>query len=278
MNNKKEIIQNDLQELEKYNLKYQEITSIITVQKSALNENSQKLTTEIDKHGEDVHREINTNIRNMKSNVGEMDTEHLATLNQQEDEIKHTVSEITQTIAELKTLRDSNDFGSVSSSSIKTEEHGYTMESPGAESSPPDRLLIDVPQLITQIKTTFGESHPLYKVSCLSDEEMWTCGSGNIMSLYNLSGKTVKLVLTKSGYSPYDIAVTKGGDLVYTDRHVRTVNIVKNTQRKKPQITTVIELRGWGPLSVCSTSSGDLLVVMNSDDHRQTKVTMEPMQ
>ncbi|XP_065938879.1 tripartite motif-containing protein 3-like [Magallana gigas] len=306
MDNKKEIIQKNLRELEKsIYLKYQEIASIITDQKSALNENSQKLTTEIDKHGEDLHREIKTIIRNMKSNMEEMDTKHLATLNQQEDEIKHTISEITQTIAELKTLLDSNDvsrvsayksrndefrrlppkltvslpsftpqkinkeqlyqqFGSQSTSSIKTEEHGYTIESPGAESSPPDRPLIDVPRIITQIYT---EYEGLRSVSCLSDEEMWTRGQDNIMRLYNLSGKLVKSVQTKSGYTPWDIAVTSNRELVYTDIDDRTVNTVKNTQ-----IQTVIRLRGWRPRGVCSTSSGDLLVVMESDGHKQSKV------
>uniref|UniRef100_K1S016 Uncharacterized protein n=1 Tax=Magallana gigas TaxID=29159 RepID=K1S016_MAGGI len=202
----------------------------------------------------------------MKSNVEEMDTEHLATLNKQVDEIKHTISEITQTIAELKTLLDSNDvslisayksrndefrrlppkltvslpsftsqkinkeqlyqqFGSLSASSIKTKEHGYTMESPGAESSPPDRPLIDVPRIITQIDT---KCRVLYSVSCLSDEEMWTRGDDNIMRLYNLSGELVKSVQTKSGNAPRDIAVTRSGDLVYTDYDDRTVNIVKN--------------------------------------------------
>uniref|UniRef100_A0A8W8LQ94 B box-type domain-containing protein n=2 Tax=Magallana gigas TaxID=29159 RepID=A0A8W8LQ94_MAGGI len=306
IDSRKEIIQKDLQELEKCIYpKYQEIASIIPVQKSALNENSQKLTTEIDKHGEDLHREINTIIRNMKSNVEETDTKHLAVLDKQEDEIKHTISEITQTITELKTLLDSNDvsrvsayksrndefrrlppkltvslpsftpqkinkeqlyqqFGSLSASSIKTEEHGYTMESPGAESSPADRPLIDEPRIITQIYT---ECSVLHSVSCLSDEEMWMCGIDNIMGLYNLSGELVKSVKTKSGNGPWDIAVTRSGDLVYTDYHDRTVNIVKNTQ-----IQTVIRLQGWKPRGVCSTSSGDLLVVMVSDDDKQTKV------
>uniref|UniRef100_A0A8W8LLA1 B box-type domain-containing protein n=1 Tax=Magallana gigas TaxID=29159 RepID=A0A8W8LLA1_MAGGI len=307
IDNKKETIQEDLHELEtSIYPKYQEIPSIIPVQKSALNENSQKVSTEIDKHGEDLHKEINTIIQKLKSDLNEMDTKHLAVLNQQEDEIKHTISEITKTIADLKKLLDSNDvshvsayksrndefrkllptltvslpsftppkinkeqfyqqFGSLSALSIKkTKEHGYTMESPGAESSPPDRPLIDLPRIITQINT---ECRGLRRVSCLSDEEMWTCGDDKTMRLYNLRGDLVKSVQTKSGNDPHDIAVTMSGDLVYTDCRGRTVNIVKNKK-----IKTVIRLQGWRPLGVCSTSSGDLLVVMDSDDDKQSKV------
>ncbi|XP_052681779.1 E3 ubiquitin-protein ligase TRIM71-like [Crassostrea angulata] len=318
--NKTEILQKDLQELEKsIYLKYKKIASNIQAQKADLSQNSQKLSTAIDKQGEVWHREIDTTITNLKSNVEEMESKHLPILNKQEDEITRAISEITQTIAELKKLLNSKNvslvseyksrnaefrrlppklkvslpkfrpqeihtdqlieqFGSLSALSFTTQEQDYSMPPQGAESSPPDRSLMDVPRVITAIDTEYR--YGIYGVMCVNDTEIWTCGKDSMMNLYNLQGELVKSNQTKSGKYPYDIAVTRSGDLVYTDYDELTVNIVKNTQ-----IQTVIGLQGWIPYGVCSTSSGDLLVVMVSDDkddsdesdsddddHKQTKI------
>nr|XP_022304510.1 E3 ubiquitin-protein ligase TRIM71-like [Crassostrea virginica]XP_022304511.1 E3 ubiquitin-protein ligase TRIM71-like [Crassostrea virginica] len=145
-----------------------------------------------------------------------------------------------------------------------TEEHGGLKKTPGAVSSPKSRPFSDKTRILIDIPTGYINS---YSVSCLSDEEVWTRGNNNIMKLYNLKGELLKSVQTKSGNMPPDIAVTRSGGLVYADYEDMSINLVSGTQ-----IQTLIKLRGWTPLGLCSTSSGDLLVSMRSDDYKQTKV------
>lgn len=85
------------------------------------------------------------------------------------------------------------------------------------------------------------------------------------MRQYNMQGKLVKSIKTRSGNIPRDITVTVFGELVYIDEESRTVNVVKDGKIKE-----VIKLRRWRPLRVCSTSSNELWIIMDSD-HNQTK-------
>ncbi|XP_056003684.1 uncharacterized protein LOC125661483 [Ostrea edulis] len=136
------------------------------------------------------------------------------------------------------------------------------MASAEAASSPPVKPLLGE-ILLTAIIYTGHKS--LYSVSCLREDQVWTCGNNETMKLLNPRGKLLTSIQTKSGYSPRDIVVTWDGYLVYTDH--RTVDLVKNKQ-----IQTVITLQGWTPFSVCRTASDDLLVTMISDDKKQSKV------
>ncbi|XP_062601188.1 uncharacterized protein LOC134262881 [Saccostrea cucullata] len=161
-------------------------------------------------------------------------------------------------------------FGSLSSSSLTSDKHGYsmktTLKSPEAGSSPPVKQLLDEPETVTTIDTGYRS---LYSVACLSDQEIWTSGEDSTMKLYSINqGSLLKSIRTRSGFIPWDIAVTKSGDLVYTDYYKdRTVNILKSEKLEE-----LISLQEWEPRNVNSTSSGDLLVIMYSDDRKQTKV------
>lgn len=92
---------------------------------------------------------------------------------------------------------------------------------------------------------------------------MWICDTDKVMKLYNLVGELEQSIKTKSGNRPNDIAVTRSchGDLVYTDKKDRIVNIMKYKQTE-----SVIK-----PSYVCSAPSDDLMVVMDSDDGTQGK-------
>eukprot|EP00105_Crassostrea_gigas_P038716 XP_019922864.1 PREDICTED: E3 ubiquitin-protein ligase TRIM71 [Crassostrea gigas] len=257
---KRKGLERDLQELEESIYpKYREILAKVPIQKTNLSTNSRKQTAAIDNHGGNLHKEIDNIILKLKSDLGEMDTKQLAVLHKQENEITRTIFEITENIAELKKILQSNDgiivsdyksrnaefrkmpseltvslpsftphkinreelFGSLSALFFKTEEHGHTLDSSETESSPKYRLLIDVPWVITEISTEFK----------------------GLPKLTNLLRRVSCL----------------------SDEDIWTC--VKNTE-----IQNMISLQGWRPNSVCSTSSGEVLVVMNSDGCKESKV------
>ena len=120
---KKERMQEDLQELEKLiRPQYQKAASNIPVQKDDLRKHSQKLKTALDKHGETWHREINTIVKRMQSKIGDMDSKHMAAINKQEDAINQMMTEVSQSISELRKLLDSSDFYRIFAYTSRNEE------------------------------------------------------------------------------------------------------------------------------------------------------------
>ncbi|XP_056008520.1 E3 ubiquitin-protein ligase TRIM71-like [Ostrea edulis] len=302
---KTEILQKDLEELEtRIYPRYEGMTSDVETEKAELERKYGKLTTDADEQGENLHREITAIVNRRKSAITEMKNKHLSTLNKNTDEITQKMTELKQIMSDLKSILKSNDvsltstyksrnsefrtlppkvrvtlpslspqkinkdqlnemFGSLSPLSINTE-HGDTMKSAEAVSSPPVKPLLDEPRVTATIDTGYNR---LFSVSCLSEDQVWTCGGNDTMKLLNLQSKLLTSIQTKSGREPIDIAVTRDGDLVYTDYCNNTVNLIRNKQ-----IQTVITLQGWRPLYVCCTAANDLLVTMISDDRKQSKV------
>ncbi|XP_022298798.2 uncharacterized protein LOC111107747 [Crassostrea virginica] len=309
---KKEKIQKELEELEKIIFpQYQEAATNIPFQKTDARKHCKELRTSLQKQGEALHKEIDNVIQKMLSEIDAMDSQYLAAINKQEKAINCTITEIEKMIAEIKALLNSDDFyfvsdyksrnaefrrmpaqfqvtlptftpkeidrehiyqqlGSLSKLAIKTEEHqedGSPTKTSGAESSPSARSLIDEPLILSDINTVYGDNNRLGCLSCMSDNEFWTRGQDSTMRLYNLQGNLLKSVQTKSKNIPTDITVTQNHNLVYTDYNDSSINIVKDTH-----IQPLITLRGWKPLYLCNTSSGDLLVTMVSVDYKQLKI------
>ncbi|XP_078341108.1 uncharacterized protein LOC111109911 [Crassostrea virginica] len=308
---RKEAIKRDLQELEQFiYTKYQTAASNIPVQKADARIHSQKLTTILKKHGEALHREIDTIQHKIQSDIEDMVSQHLAFIDKQEKAIDHSITEIEQTILDLKKLQETSDFcllskyisrnkefrrlpaqfqvtlptftpqdinseqiyqqiGFLSRLTITAEEHCPMKSSVSStDSSPLSRPLIDEPRVLIDVNTEYKVGNKLCSVACLNDNELWTSGQDKILRLYNFQGELLNSVQPKSGNWPCDIAVTKSRHLVYTDYFDKSINIIKNTQ-----IQQLVRLRKWLPLRLCSTSSGDLLVSMISEDKKHlTKI------
>ncbi|XP_061194033.1 E3 ubiquitin-protein ligase TRIM71-like [Saccostrea echinata] len=285
---------------------YQDIASDVQNRMSQLEKEYGELSTTITKHGEDWHGEIDKLVMELRVEVDEMKKSQLQTLQKHLDEINKNIHDIKDEITLIGTVLNSTDnantlsmpskadvYKALPSKVIvslpefnpkelladhlfsltpipkKSDDHGYQMKTtektPEARFSSAIKKMFTEPHTVTTIDTGYEK---LYNVASLRKKEIWTNGIDNKMKLFNVIQKSLlKSIRTKSGNTPEDIAVTKSGDLVYTDYSARTVNLVKNEKTEE-----VIRLKNWIPHGVSSTSSGDLLVIMGSDDKKQSKV------
>ena len=293
---KKELIQGDLKELEDIIYpSYQDAASNIPIQKADLSNHSQKLKISLSDKAQTLHKEIDTVIQKMQADIDVMNLEHMATIEKQETVINQRINEISRVILEVRRLLESNDIYLVSE--YKSRNHKFKtiptrlqvtlprfrhtkhnreqiakqigfLSKLEVKRLPISTNFLDEPRIIADISTIENSLlNPLRSVSCLSDCEFWACQNDDIIRLYNLQGDVVKYIQTSSENMPQSITVTRSGDLVYSDYWDSSINLVSGTQ-----VQTLITLAGWSPLYISSTSSGDLLAVIRSDDRSQTKV------
>lgn len=92
-------------------------------------------------------------------------------------------------------------------------------------------------------------------------------GDDSIIRLFNLQGKLLTSIQTKSGKRPSDITVTKSGHLICTVPSDRYVNMVQNTK-----ISKKIRLMEFIPINICYTLFDDILVMMVKHDNTESMV------
>ncbi|XP_022297459.2 uncharacterized protein LOC111106882 [Crassostrea virginica] len=295
-------IEKDGDELENLILpKYEEISVDLQSQIASLNGEYEKLTTEMSKLREEMHREVDNVIDQMEREISQIKENHHSMLQKHLDEIKEIQALIQQTQTDLNELKESNKVCLTIQYNSKNSEYSHfppklkvtmpefqpkqikrkelcrifgeliplstTLEERVFIAKKPNtsvRELLDEAEVLNTIKT--GHRF-LQSVTCLNDEHIWTSGLTADIKCFDNQGVLQKTIQTKSGRMPYDIAVDRDGALLYSDWETRTVYKVKNDQTEE-----IITLQGWKPVHLCVTSSGDLLVTMFSDDKTQSKV------
>ncbi|XP_052716073.1 uncharacterized protein LOC128188829 [Crassostrea angulata] len=266
-----------------------------------LDEGYEKLTTTMSKQGEQWHREIDMVINNMKTEINEIKVKHRNILQKHLDEIKEIQSLIKQTLQAIKDIEQATEvsltieysskirefsklppkiqvslpkfipkqidhetlynlFGQITPLSTATEEITLSRNQPITTV----RELLDKPELVATIQTGHEK---LRNVTCLNEGRIWTCGESNDIKCFNIQGSLLQTIKKKFGKFPNDIAIDNDGNLLFTNGATRSVNKENNGQTEE-----LIRLQGWVPKQLCVTSSGDLLVTMNSVDVTQSKV------
>ncbi|XP_048764863.2 E3 ubiquitin-protein ligase TRIM71-like [Ostrea edulis] len=289
MGSEKQSLQKDLKELEtRIYPRHEEMVSDVQTETAELETKYGKLNAAADQQGEVWHREITAIVNKQKTDIEEIKTKHLAILEKHRDEITHRMTEMKQAILEMKNILDTNDISLISTYKSRNDE--FNILSPKIKVTLPslstprintEKLnevfgsltslsvttvgsLLAEPRLTAAINTGYKE---LYNVCFLSGDRVWTQGDNETMKLLNFQDKLLTSIETDSGKWPQDIAVTRDGNLVYTDIYNKTVNLVKDKH-----IQTIVKLKEWRPYSVCSVPSTDILVVMSSVDRKQSKV------
>nr|XP_022287652.1 uncharacterized protein LOC111100257 isoform X1 [Crassostrea virginica]XP_022287653.1 uncharacterized protein LOC111100257 isoform X1 [Crassostrea virginica] len=299
---KKDEIKKDKQEIREQILPvYEDIASDLENQISHIDVDYQKFTTQLWKHREELHREIDNVMNQREKEIDENKLKHLSILTKHLEEIKHLQSLMHETLHSMYEMEESNEVTPTIHYSSKNQEFSKlppkvivsmpkfipkpiqkedlcsligkltplstTLEERIFTAKKPNtsvRELLDEPEVLNTIKTGHEK---LLSVTCLNEEEIWTSGMTADIKCFNTQGVLQKTIKTKSGEWPDDIAVYSDGALVYSDGRTRTVYKVKNDQTEE-----IIRLQGWIPANLCVTSSGDLLVTMCSDDKTQSKV------
>ena len=286
LKSKQENLQKDLQELEKTIFpKYEEAASNIKGQKDVLKKNSKQITKDLNRQREILHKEIDTIIHGLQSKINKIESHERNALDKEELKIRNAMSEISQTISDIRRILNANDICLVSKyksrnadfrgvvSYLKTslfftpgQINREQLEKQIGSLFKPPKPLLEQAVIETSINTNYSQ---LLNVACVNDEEIWLSGMDNVVKLYNLQGELLKSMKTTTGNIPQDIAVTQKRELIYTDPKDRSINIVKNSQ-----IKLLTRIQGWRPVGVCSTRSDKILAIMVDDDNKQTKVVV----
>ncbi|XP_056011486.1 uncharacterized protein LOC125678444 [Ostrea edulis] len=110
----------------------------------------------------------------------------------------------------------------------------------------------------TVIRTVDSGYIPLSRVVKSRDEYMWTSADMNTMKKLDLNGIVIETISSGSIHSPFDIALNKMGELMFTVSAAKVLNVIRGQKAE----TLITVTGGWTPRGLCSTAKDEILVSM----------------
>ncbi|XP_056016759.1 uncharacterized protein LOC130053474 [Ostrea edulis] len=143
--------------------------------------------------------------------------------------------------------------------------HILQVSHPVSSFNEPNRKVLEKPEVLAVLNTGYRKT---YRVCCIPNtNQFYVCGDTKTIRHMNTEGSIMEEIITKSGYTPYDLTVTREGHLVYTDLKNRSIN-----RQKNGKIECLLRLEGWIPRAICRISTHDVLVIMTTDDCKRSEI------
>lgn len=253
------------------------------------------LESDAEKLRKSWQQEVDAIFNKFCSLIKSMRENHLTVLTSHQSLIENQIQEMTKTVQQNNKLHQSNKVSEVTKHQSKLNEYKeiptiiqQPIPSMKSNTDPGKELTIELEEykatlkqaeLSSQTDTVFSSMstrdlldkakvvatfptgvESLWRISCLGTEEAWLSGKGKTITRVDIDGFVRESVTSTCQKTPVDIAVTRKGELIYSDSEHGTVNIVKNGVSE----TLITAPRGWSPKGLCSTESGEILVNMNS--------------
>ncbi|XP_062588234.1 uncharacterized protein LOC134249893 [Saccostrea cucullata] len=248
------------------------------------------------------HLEVDNIFNKMESLIQSLRDHHITTLKSCQSKLRSQNSSMIQTVQENKEILKSNKVSDVNKYQTKLKEYRNIPQIPdlplpslqtntvqGRElsielgeykatltqtslSSLTDEVsflsvkeLLEEAKVIANIPTNVKN---LLKVACVGSDKAWISGRDKMITCVDIHGAVQDTVTSTCNPFPDDITVTRQGELIYSDAYNRTVNIVRDGKTE----TLITTPRGWLPLQLCCTRSGDILVSMCTTDNSHYKI------
>ncbi|XP_061195448.1 uncharacterized protein LOC133203693 [Saccostrea echinata] len=199
-------------------------------------------------------------VKSLQSEFKNLISDMIQTVEQNKEILKNTkVTEVNNYKSKLSEYKDipadiDVNIPSLNTNTVPGIEHELSLLS--------TRELLDIARVIATILT---KCNKILSVACVDANVNWVSGDGKAIRI-DIRG----ILRDTLGGSCLlgDIAVNSEGDLIYSHCDSRSINIVKQRKKKKTTITP----KGWHPVGISCTKSGQILVSMVSTDRLQYKI------